>query len=430
MQAALLRNVVAAAGRNRFYSDFYRRAGVDPARISRTFDIRQLPIVRKADILADLAAAPPFGRRLSVPSSEICNIVESSGTSGNAAEVQALTENDLESVLDAEAVGFTWAGAGRGTVVAVNAPVGMTAAGCWWHLTLYRLRCNVLRLAGMDTSRRLSYLQRYGANQLLVGAHYMRRMTHVAQAEGYDLAKDFRALDAIFVGGGGWTVNMAEEWADQWQARIYEQYGNSQRCLAWTCERGAVHRGQAGVVHGLPHTCLMEVVDPATGEWVDDGAAGEVVITLLSQQAMPLVRYGTGDRAIRRRGSSCGCGREFDGIEAGSVSRLDGMLRVRGTNLWPDVVHATVVAHRGVLDYRVEVRRDAQAREQITLIADVPLATSDSEHERLEQDLASQLKIATRLSIDVCCRVIDADEIRSTVADGKPRRWHDLRQIT
>lgn len=428
MQDRLVREAVARAQQNRFFRRHYAAVSADADRIQTGADLRRLPIVRKADILADIAENPPFGNRLAVPTNQIRNIVESSGTSGSAAEVQALTEGDLDAVIDAEAVGFIWAGTTPGSIVAFNIPVTMTAAGCWWHLTLHRMGCNALRLGGIDTTRRLAYLQRYAASHMLAAGHYLRRLTHVAQAEGYDPGRDFPALKAIFVGGGGWSTATAEGWSQDWQATLYEQYGSSQRCFAWTCELGAVHHGQRGVIHGLPHTCLMELINPDTGEWADDGEEGEIVITLLNQEASPLVRYGTGDLAIRRVGRSCACGRPFDGIEAGSVRRMDDMLRVRGMNLWPAVVDETVLAHGAVVDYRGTVWLDDQASERVSLTVETWEGAADSQPADLAETLEREVKAATSLSCDV---TVEPTAQRTTptsmLVTGKGKRWTDLR---
>lgn len=428
MQRERLGRILDAVAHNRFYQRIYAGSVLGQAR--RTGDIRALPIIRKADILADSEQLPPFGFRLAVEPGQIANIVESSGTSGNSPEIQALTAADLDAVLAAEAVGFIWSGVSEGTVVALGVPVSMTAAGHWWTLTLYQLRGNVLRLGGADTLHRLACMRRYQVNQLMVGAHYLRRMTHVARSEGYDLARDFAQLDTIFLGGGGWTTETAAEWSNEWGVTLREQYGSSQRCFAWTCEQGVLRDGALGVVHNVPSHCLMEVLDPVTGEPAAEGQRGEIVITLLDQQAMPLVRYGTGDLAVARSGRSCGCGRAFDGIEAGSVSRIDGMLRVKGTNLWPDVVDSTVFSHAEIIDYRADVSVDEQARERLALTLEVGPAVASASLQQLSDAVAKELRAATSLQFAVRTVASTRDELASAKhASDKPRRWHDLRSL-
>lgn len=428
LQQRRLRNVLNAVVENRFYQQIYARwpGALDAAR--RTGDVRALPVIRKTDVLADSDDMPPYGRRLAADRREIVNIVESSGTSGSQPEVQALTADDLEAVLDAEMVGFVWGGIMAGTVVALNIPVSMAAAGHWWTLALYRLRSSVLRLGTAETVHRLAMLRRYGANQLMVEANYLRRMTYVAQAEGYELARDYPDLNSIFLGGGGWTVSTATAWAEEWDATLREQYGSSQRCFAWTCEDGILRNGEPTVIHNVPSHCLMEILDPNSGEPVEPGMTGEIVITLLDQVAMPLVRYATGDLAVARSGESCGCGRFFDGIQAGSVTRADGMLRVRGLNLWPDVVDSTVFAHAEVIDYRVEISIDDEARERVGMSVEARPDCARTDLDSLTHAVTTELKGATGLRFDVQAFASDHTDLRSARhASAKPKRWYDRR---
>jgi phenylacetate-CoA ligase len=429
LQDRLVQETMAAVQGNAFFSSIYRRAGVDVSRVRSVRDLRELPIIRKSDIVEDISAHPPYGRRLAVPEDRVANIVESSGTSASGKEVQALTARDLQRIVDAEKVGFIWAGAMEGTVVAVNLPVGMTAAGYWWNLALQQMSCNTLRLGGLPTEKRLSYLSMYGAEMMLCDSQYLRRMSHVADALGFKLRREMPRMAAIFVGGGGWNEREVEQWAEDWGAVLHEQYGSSQRCIAWTCENGILGPSGRNMVHFLPHQYLVEVLDPLSGEHVDEGGDGEIVLTLFGYEATPLVRYGTRDRGRWRRGASCCCGRSFDGLEAGSVARLDDMMRVRGLNLWPDEVDKVVFASPSVADYRAEVWQDGEANERVSLLVNV-VDEAQVRAEEVAGDLSIQLKSATGLRVEVTPRVISVREVAQSSSDTKPRRWSDLRGNT
>jgi phenylacetate-CoA ligase len=428
VQERLFEETLAGVVSNRFFANFYRHKGIDDlSKVRSLRDLRALPVVRKADLLQDSAETPPFGRRLSTSPKDIVNIVESSGTSAAGKEVQALTAAEFEAVLASERVGFVWSGAGEGTVVALHVPVAMTAAGYWWTLALYGLGCNTLRLGGMSTRQRLSYMKSYGVEQMMIGSHYLQRMTYLARAYGYDLRRDFAALQVIFVGGGGWSTETALRWADEWGVVLHEQYGSSQRCIAWTCERGVLDGSRRGVIHFLPQHYVAEVIDPDSGEQVGEGEEGEIVLTLLGKRAMPLVRYGTGDRAIRRSGSSCPCGRAFDGIEAGSLGRFDDMLRVRDRNLWPEEVDRLVLGQPEVLDYAAATWVDDEAQVQLSMRV-VMEPAAEKRAAQLGEELVIALRETTGLRFEVFCepaRISDVDSPQHN--DGKPRRWTDLR---
>lgn len=426
LQDRLVQETMATIQGNAFFSSIYRRAGVDVSGVRSVRDLGELPIIRKSDIVEDILEHPPYGRRLAVPEERVANVVESSGTSSSGKEVQALTAGDLQRIIDAEKVGFIWAGAAEGTVVAVNLPVGMTAAGYWWNLALQQMSCNTLRLGGLPTEKRLSYLSTYGAEMMLCDSQYLRRISHVADALGFKLRRDMPRMAAIFVGGGGWTDLEVEQWAEEWGATLHEQYGSSQRCIAWTCEHGILGPSGRNMVHFLPHQYVVEVVDPVSGEHVDEGAEGEIVLTLFGYEATPLVRYGTRDRGRWRTGASCSCGRSFDGLEAGSVARLDDMMRVRGLNLWPDEVDKVVFTNSSVADYRAEVWQDAAANERVSLLVSV-VEEARVRADEVAEDLSIGLKAATGLRIEVTSRVLSAREVARASSDTKPRRWSDRR---
>lgn len=426
LQDHLVQETMAAIEGNAFYSSIYRRAGVDISGVRSVSDLREVPIIRKSDIVNDISEHPPYGRRLAVPEERVANVVESSGTSASGKEVQALTAGDLQRIVDAEKVGFIWAGATEGTVVAVNVPVGMTAAGYWWNLALQQMSCNTLRLGGLATERRISYLSTYHAEMMLCDSHYLRRMTHIADALGYELRRDMSRMSAIIVGGGGWNDGEAAEWADAWGAVIHEQYGSSQRCIAWTCEGGVLGPSGRNMVHFLPHQYLVEVIDPETGEHVEEGADGEIVLTLFGYEATPLVRYGTRDRGRWRTGATCPCGRSFDGLETGSVGRLDDMLRVRGLNLWPSEVDRVVFADASVADYRAEVWQDEDASERISLLVNV-IDETHGHADEVAEELSSRLKATIGLRFEVTPQVLSAREAGQMSSDAKPRRWSDRR---
>ena len=428
LQDRLVTETLDAIQKNEFFTSRYKNNGIRLDRVRGVAGLRDLPIVRKVDIVDDVADHPPYGSRLGGSPSSIVNVVESSGTTAAGREVQALDAVDLNAIVRAEKAGLIWAGATEGTVVALHFPVGMTAAGYWWTLALYELGCNTIRLGGQRSIGRLEYMHRYGVEQMLLGSHYLQRLMYLASENGYELRRDFPGLKSILLTGGGWNVEIAERWSAAWGATLYEQYGSSQRCIAWTCERGMVAEGRPGIIHGLPDQYVLEVIDPKTNEHVDEGSEGEIVLTVLGRRAMPLVRYGTGDRAIFRSGASCPCGRCFDGIEAGSVGRIDDMLRIRDRNLWPNEVDRVVLSTPSVLDYNAVVWIDARAQVRLSMeLALEPTVGADAIG-LITVELSRCLREETGLRFELTARALDSGEVDETaLVDGKPRRWKDLR---
>lgn len=419
---------------NPFYRTRYDAARVRPDDIKTLEDLHKVPVVRKDDVVRDIAAQPPYGTRLQVPTSEIVNVVETSNTTGRGTEVQCLTASDWDRIVRAEAFGFFWAGARKGTVVAMNTPVTMTAAGTWWFGALERLQSNFLRMGSADTEERLAIMKRYSPEIMTASAAYLLRLEYVAEQLGYDLQRDFPRLKSIFCGGGGWTVQWAQERAEKWGATLFEQYGNSQRAIAWTCEYGIVHGSERGIVHSLPHLSLLEVVDRETGRHVAPGEEGELVVTAFAQEGTPIIRYATDDRVRFMPADACRCGRPFDGIEAGTVSRYDDMMKIKGLNVWPDVITHAVFRYAEAAEYRGDVFVDDKgmevARVQVEFRPDIATDRRDS----VLKDINDEIHKRTGLNFLV--QAWSGPSLLAAGAGGfnartlKIKRWTDRRRDT
>ncbi|MBI3966452.1 MAG: phenylacetate--CoA ligase family protein, partial [Chloroflexi bacterium] len=307
--------------RNRFYRGVFDRAGLRPEDIRWPADFRRLPPTTKADVLADIAANPPYGNRLQAPRRQLVGIVETSGTSGLGQEVYAQTARDRSTYHEMERFGFWWAGVRPGSVVALTLPVTTTAAGQWYYSALLGLRCHLLPLGNYDARRKIAYLERYGCDLLIASPSYLRRLTAVAEELGWG-----PRARALMVAGESYSSDWAARVEQIWGAQLFEQYGCTQRGIGWTCERGALPDGHRGHIHLVENLVYCEVVDRASGEPVGPGEEGELVITPLQADASPLLRFATGDRVRWLPPDACDCGRPFAALEAGTVARFDHML--------------------------------------------------------------------------------------------------------
>lgn len=412
-----------------FYQSRFKKARFSPDQLRSPEDVIGIPVTKKEEICDDIEERPPYGGRVRVPAAQLVGLVETSGTSGKGKELHVYTASDKERIIRMEAYGFRWAGVEAGTVVAFTLPIGMTAAGTWWWLALDRLQANTLRLGGFDTGEKLEYMLRHGA-QLLVGTPaYVTRLEQTARDLGIDLRHDLPTLNAIIVAGEAKTAAWVAEREGVWGARCYEQWGSSAGAVAWSCEEGMTANGELGLMHWLPHLALMEVVDPESGQHVRHGEFGELVMTPLGVEGAPLIRFATGDRVRFLESSSCRCGRPFDGIQAGSVSRYDDMVKVKGVNVWPSTIASVIDAYDEVAEYRATVYLDEGSRERLRL--EVEFKRAAANHTRLEvlQELTHKLRASTGLNFDVS-EWDGSGPLTSEVFaghSGKVRRWRDLR---
>lgn len=416
-------------------SRFYRRKwrGAVAADAIRSWDdLASIPVTRKDEVCDDIREHPPFGSRVIVDPRDVVSIVETSGTSGKGKEVHVRTAADVDSIVRAEAIGFTWAGISAGTVVGFTTPVTMSAAGVLWFLTLDRLGANCLRLGNLDTDEKLRYMARYGVETIIAMPTYLTRLEAAARQMGMAVATEMPRLRTILVAGEARSTAWAREREQVWGATVHEQWGCTQGAVTFACERGMAPEGRPGMLHGVPHLVLTEVVDPETSRQVGDGEYGEIVITPLGVEGAPLIRFATGDRARFRAASACSCGRPFDGIEASSVFRYDEMIKVKGINLWPSAVSAVVDQDGRVAEHRVTAALDSESREVLFVEVEFRQEVSGDERSASMEALRRDLRGATGVRVDVLEWPGPSSLTSAVLGDGaaKAKRWRDLRAAT
>jgi phenylacetate-CoA ligase len=397
-------------------TDYYgQRLQELPTHVSSLAELRHFPLTTKADVLTDLAAAPPFGRRLRVPARAIRHVVTTSGTSGAGQEVYPLDAEDERTVYAMAARGFAWAGVDEESVVINTLPLSLSAAGQWYYHALRLLRATVLEVGTLPTDRKLEHLERFGADTVIGTPSYLYRMV----VEAHRLGLDTRTVRRFIVAGESWSLAWMRRLEASWGAKAFEQYGSTQRGMAWTCPSGAVRGDERGVLHALSDFGVYEVIDPATGEAVDEGQ-GELVLTPFVSSAAPLVRFATGDRVTVVAG--CDCGRPGPCFSAGTVERYDFMVKVRGVNLWPQALDSAVFGVLGVREYEAIVERDEAGRERLYVRAE--LETDDDE---AAARIGAAIRHVTGLSAEVS--VVAGDAVSGSIEDRfrKRRRLVDRR---
>src|SRR5574341_370664 len=203
-QLARLNSLLTAASGNSFCGPRLRAAGVGPAGLHSIDELRKIQPLRKCDLLADNAAAPPWGRRLQVPPARIAHAVETSGTSGIGKELHAMTAADEARIAEVEACGFRMVGVGPGSVVMNTVPMAMSAAGVWYYLGLKLAGANVFEIGMFNARRKLECIERFGCDLLIGTPSYIDRL----EAAARDAGKDPRALGVrrILVAGEPFSV--------------------------------------------------------------------------------------------------------------------------------------------------------------------------------------------------------------------------------
>jgi phenylacetate-CoA ligase len=414
--------------KNPFYRKKFTEAGIKPDDIRTRDDISKSPLTTKDDFLKDITEYPPYGSRLQVPTSQVTRVVMTSGTSGRGQEVHPIANEDTERVQKALAYGFFWAGVRQGTVVVQTWPVTLTGAPLWFHGAVAMLGGNMLQIGNYSTEEKLKLMKQFSAEAMFCDVAFLRRMEHVADEIGMDLKKEIGMKSILTMGMG-----VSPEWVaarqEKWGAKLYEQYASTQRVVTWTCEYGMVRGdGSKGFIHWLPHLCLVEVVDPATGRHVAPGEEGEIIITLLGSVASPIIRFQTKDIGKYLLSEGCPCGRPFDGFESASIHRLDNMIKIKGINIWPNTVDNCVFTVPNALEYKGEVFLDDRGREQVAVYVEFHSGLAETSKQQLIAQVDTNLKKNTGLNFLV--REWPGPSIlaqREKTAQRKVIRWQDRR---
>ena len=345
LQLERLRAVVARTARVPLHQGRLETAGVGPDDVRTLDDLRRLPFTTKADFRDTY----PFGL-LAVPMDEVVRIHASSGTTGKPTVV-AYTRGDLD--VWTEVMGRTLRAGGvhRGDVVQNAYGYGLFTGGLGFHYGAELLGAAVIPVSGGFTDRQLLALQDLGSTVLCCTPSYALHLAEAIEEAG--LSPGDLHLRVGFFGAEPWTEAMRSAIETRLRLMALNIYGLSEITgpgVAVECpERQGMHVAED---HFLP-----EVVDPKTLEPVPPGTTGELVLTTLSKQAMPLLRYRTRDLTTLDP-APCRCGRTA--VRIGRImARSDDMLIIRGVNVYPSQVeHALLQLPELAPHYLLVVRRE------------------------------------------------------------------------
>jgi phenylacetate-CoA ligase len=360
LQAARLHAVARYAyERIALYRERFDAAGVDPAAIRSLDDLRRLPFTYKSDLRDHY----PFGL-FAVPREEIARIHGSSGTSGKPILV-GYTRADLELFAEVNARALAMAGAEPGMMLHNAHGYGLFTGGLGVHSGGERLGLSVVPVSGGMTERQVLLIADLRPDVLACTPSYALRLAQEFAERG--VGPGAISLRHAVCGGEPWTQAMRDEIERGLGVRACNLYGLSEVIgpgVACECaeERAGAHVSED---HFLP-----EVVDPESGEQLPEGEVGVLVFTALTKQALPLLRYWTGDLASLSS-EACRCGRTFVRMSA-IRGRTDDMLIIRGVNVFPTQVEevlgrfAELSPHYELVVTRTEALDELEVRAEVT----------------------------------------------------------------
>jgi phenylacetate-CoA ligase len=345
-------------GANPFWTSRWRAAGLTRAGdLAGWDDFRRLPLLRKADLVDDQAAHPPFGSNLTYPPERYVRVHQTSGTSG-----QPIRWLETQASWDwwARCWGFVLAGAGVAPGDRVYFPFSFGLfVGFWAGFEGARaLGALAVPGGGQDSVTRLHAMQALGATALVCTPSYALHLVETARERGVDPTKlGVRVTVHAGEPGAGIPAVRARIEAG-WGARAFDHAGMTEvGAYGYECAE------QAGL-HVNESEFIAEVLDPDT---LTPALEGELVLTNLGRLGSPVVRYRTGDR-VRLTETPCACGRTFRRLEGGILGRLDDMLIIRGVNVFPSAIEGVVRRFPAIDEFQIEVFRQGELEEARVLI--------------------------------------------------------------
>jgi phenylacetate-CoA ligase len=345
----LRRMLEAVLPANKFYRDKLR--SFSP--ISSLDDLRELPFTTKAELVRDQLENPPYGTDLSFPSERYIRIHQTSGTTG-----KPLYWLDTEESWD------WWAECWKTIFEAADVNTGDRIyfafsfgpfIGFWagWE-GARKIGAMAIPGGGQSTVQRLKAIVDYGATVLVCTPTYALHMAAEARKAKLDLASGSAVRITIHAGEPGASIPSTKTMIEQtWGARCHDHPGATEvGAFGFECA------SQSGAVHLNEREFIAEVIDPETGQSIEEGAQGELVITNLGRTGSPVIRYRTGDLVEPSR-DLCPCGRPFLILRGGVLGRVDDMIIVRGVNVFPSAIERIVREVPEIDEFRVDAVQSA-----------------------------------------------------------------------
>src|SRR5450631_4218764 len=384
--AALQLKRLRATVRNAYDNVPFHRARLDAAFIEPN-DLRSLDDIRRLPftVKTDLRDHYPFGL-FARPRESLARLHASSGTTGKPTVV-GYTENDLRTWADLMARSFACAGARPGDLVHNAYGYGLFTGGLGAHYGAERLGATVVPMSGGSTERQIA------------------------------LIVDFGALEVGLFGAEPWSEAMRQEIEVRLGLTAVDIYGLSEIMgpgVACECE----HR--CGL-HGWEDHFLFEIIDPESNAPVPEGHAGELVITTLTKEALPMLRYRTRD-ITRLTRAPCDCGRTHLRILR-ITGRTDDMLIIRGVNVYPSQVEAVLIGAAHIAPHYQLVVERRGSLDHMTVEVEVRHGVGPDAFEAIARDVAHSIKSLIGITTDVVVKKPDA----IPRSQGKAVRVRDLR---
>lgn len=396
-----------------FYRDSFDKVGVKPADLKSLADLKKFPFTLKQDMRDNY----PYGL-FAVPLAQIVRIHASSGTTGKPTVV-GYSRRDIDNWSELMARSFTAAGANHGDVIHNAYGYGLFTGGLGAHYGAEKVGASVIPMSGGNTKKQLMIMQDFGSTVLTCTPSYSLYLAEAAAEEGIDIRK--LKLRVGILGAEPWSEKMRQEIEAKLNIKAIDIYGLSEimgpgvgiECI----------EAQSGL-HIWEDHFIPEIIDPDSGAILPDGEKGELVITTITKEGIPLIRYRTRD-ITRLTKEPCICGRTHARIERLS-GRSDDMLIIRGVNVFPSQIESVLFTIDGVEPhYQLIVEREGNL-DTLEVQVEVNEQTFSDEIKEL-QGLTNKIKKDIKDLLGVTCKVRLVEPKTIARSEGKAKRVIDNR---
>ncbi len=415
IQEKRLRNLIWTAYE---YSPFYRRrfkeAEIHPSDIRTLDDLKKLPFTVKQDLRDNY----PFGM-FAVPLSQIVRFHASSGTTGKPTVV-GYTDSDIRVWVESLCRALVSCGVTSDDIVQIAYGYGLFTGGLGFHYAAEKIGATAIPISAGNTARQVELMRDLNTTVIACTPSYMLYLSEYASQMGVDISET--SLRMGIFGAEPWSEETRKRIENKVGIMAFDVYGTSE--LSGPLFTECIERNG---IHVWADHFLVEIVDPETGEQVGEGEKGELVVTTLTKEALPLVRWRTGDITYLET-DKCACGRTHPRIMR-ILGRTDDMIIVRGVNVFPSQIEHVLMQIPEVGEHYMiflDRREDGldEMKIQVELSDRVTIDTTAGILE-LEKKISDKLKTALNVSAKV--EVVNPGTLQRF--EGKAKRVVDRRKI-
>ena len=397
-----------------FYRRKFRDLNIDPDGFRSLEELQTLPFTTKDDLRDNY----PYGL-FAVPLRDIVRVHSSSGTTGTATVV-GYTKNDIKNWSNLTARVLAGAGVGNEDVVQIAFGYGLFTGGFGLHYGAERIGASVIPISSGNTKRQIQIMQDFKTTALICTPSYALLLADTM----LEMDININALDLRFglFGGEPWSEGMRNEIQTKLNIIATDNYGLSEVMgpgVAGECqERQGLHINEDHF--------LIEIIDPETLEPVKPGETGEIVLTTLTKEGFPVIRYRTRD-LTRLIEEPCPCGRTMRRMER-ILGRTDDMLIIKGVNVYPMQIEAILFDIKGTEPhYQIIVEREGRL-DKVTVMVEVVESIFFDQMKKQRQlvDLIKS-RLASELGIGVAVKLVEKKSLERF--EGKSIRVMDKRKL-